>query len=158
MTSPLLMSIIIFVHSMFPTLVEWLSDIETDKIKQRWVYNNEMKNNNIPHCRKILQSNRKMLEKGKLYTSLLVICASFLWSVPIDKATVDVLEHIWHLLGQFIIWHALTNAEGYVLWHYHARPMPVVANENNVTLFREVYCKMRLFAIKYSINLEEKMY
>ena len=106
----------------------------------------------------ILQSNRKILEKDKLYTSLSVICASFLWSVPIDEVKVDVLDHIWNLSGQFIIWHALTNAEGYVLWHYHARPMPVVANENNVTLFREVYCKMRLFAIKYSIKFKEKNY
>ena len=36
--------------------------------------------------------------------------------------------------------------------------MSVVANENNdVTLFREVNCKMRLFAIKYSIKFEEKI-
>jgi hypothetical protein len=104
----------------------------------------------------ILQSNRKILEKGKLYTSLSVICASFLWSVPIDKAKVDVLGHIWNLSGQFIIWHALTNAEGYVLWHYHARPMSVVPNENNVTLLREIYRKMGLFELKYSIKFEKK--
>jgi hypothetical protein len=31
--------------------------------------------------------------------------------------------------------------------------MSVVANENNdVTLFREVNCKMRLFAMKYSMD------
>jgi hypothetical protein len=36
--------------------------------------------------------------------------------------------------------------------------MSVVANENNdVTLFREVNCKMRLFAMKYSIEFEEKI-
>ena len=35
--------------------------------------------------------------------------------------------------------------------------MSVFANENNdVTLFREVNCKMRLFAMKYSIEFEEK--
>ena len=106
----------------------------------------------------ILQSNRNILEKDKLYTSLSVICASFLWSVPIDEVKVDVLDHIWNLLSQFIIWHALTNAKGYVLWHYRARPMSVVASENNVTLFREVYCKMRFFAIKYSIKFKEKIY
>ena len=88
---------------------------------------------------------------------LSVICAAFLWSVPIDKARVDVLDHIRNLLGQFIIWHALTNAEGYVLWRNHARSMSVVANENNVTLFREENCKMRLLAIKYSIKFEEKI-
>jgi hypothetical protein len=93
-----------------------------------------------------------------LFTSLSVICAAFLWSVPIDKAKVDVLDHIINLLGQFIISHALTNAEGYVLWRNRARSMSVVANENNdVTLFREVNCKMRLFAMKYSIEFEEKI-
>jgi hypothetical protein len=35
--------------------------------------------------------------------------------------------------------------------------MSVVANENNVTLFREVNGKMRLLAIKYSIKFEEKI-
>ena len=36
--------------------------------------------------------------------------------------------------------------------------MSVVANENNdVTLFWEVNCKMRLFAMKYSIEFEEKI-
>ena len=36
--------------------------------------------------------------------------------------------------------------------------MSVIANENNdVTLFREVNCKMRLFAMKYSIEFEEKI-
>ena len=36
--------------------------------------------------------------------------------------------------------------------------MSVVANENkDVTLFREVNCKMQLFAIKYSIEFEEKI-
>jgi hypothetical protein len=41
---------------------------------------------------------------------------------------------------------------------YCARSMSVVANENNdVTLFREVNCKMRLLAIKYSIEFEEKI-
>ena len=34
-----------------------------------------------------------------------------LWSVPIDKARVDVLDYIRKVLGQFIIWHALNNAE-----------------------------------------------
>jgi hypothetical protein len=47
---------------------------------------------------------------NKFYEVLSVICAAFLWSVPIDKAKVDVLGHIWNLSGQFIIWHALTNA------------------------------------------------
>jgi hypothetical protein len=93
-----------------------------------------------------------------LYTGLSVICAAFLWSVPIDKARVDVLHHIRNILGQFIIWHALTNAEGYVLWRNRARSMSVVATENNdITLFREVNCKMRLFAMKYSIEFEEKI-
>ena len=78
MTPPVIISIIVFVHSMFPTLVECLSDIETDKIKQRWVYINEMKNNNIPHCRNIIQSNRKIVDKDKLCTSLSVMCALFL--------------------------------------------------------------------------------
>jgi hypothetical protein len=50
-----------------------------------------------------------------------------------------------------------TRKDMYCLRHNHARPMSVVANENNVTLFREVYCKMRLFAIKYSIKFEEKL-
>ena len=86
------------------------------------------------------------------------ICAAFLWNMPIDKARVDVLDHIRNLLGPFIIWHALTNAEGYVLWPNRARSMSVVANENNdVTLFLEVNCKMRLFAMKYSIEFEEKI-
>ena len=44
-----------------------------------------------------------------LYVNLSVICAAFLRSVPIDKARVDVLDHIRNLLGQFIIWHALTK-------------------------------------------------
>jgi hypothetical protein len=36
--------------------------------------------------------------------------------------------------------------------------MSVVANKNNgVTLFREVNCKMWLFAMKYSIKFEEKI-
>jgi hypothetical protein len=62
-----------------------------------------------------------------------------------------------NLLGQFIIWHALTNAEGYVLWHNCARSMSVITNENNdVTMFREVNWKMRLFAMKYSIEFEEE--
>ena len=62
------------------------------------------------------------------------------------------------LLGQFIISHVLTNTEGYVLWRNRARSMSVVANENNdVTMFREVNCKMRLFAMKYSIEFEEKI-
>ena len=90
-----------------------------------------------------------------LYLS--VIRAAFLWSVPIDKARVDVLDHIRNLLGQFIIWHALTNVEGYVLWRNHARSMSVVTNENIVMLFREVNCKIRLFAMKYSIKFEEKI-
>jgi hypothetical protein len=38
-----------------------------------------------------------------------------------------------------------------------ASSMSIVANENNVTLFREVNCKMRLFAMKYSIEFEEKI-
>ena len=38
-----------------------------------------------------------------LYVNLSVICAAFLQSVPIDKARVDVLDHIRNLLGQFII-------------------------------------------------------
>ena len=89
---------------------------------------------------------------------LLVICAAFFWSVRIDKARVDVLDHIRNLLGQFIIWHALTNAEGYVLWCNRSRSISIVANENNdVTMFREVNCKMRLFAMKYSIEFEEKI-
>jgi hypothetical protein len=93
-----------------------------------------------------------------IYIYISVICAAFLWSVPIDKARVNVLDHIRNLLGQFIIWHALTNAERYVLWCNRARSMSVVANENNdVTLFREVNCKMRLFAMKYSIEFEEKI-
>jgi hypothetical protein len=93
-----------------------------------------------------------------IYIYILVFCAAFLWSVPIDKARVDVLDRIKNLLGQFIIWHALTNAEGYVLWCIRARSMSVVANENNdVTLFWEVNCKMRLFAMKYSIEFEEKI-
>ena len=34
----------------------------------------------------------------------------------------------------------------------------VFANENNdVTMFREVNCKMQLFAMKYSIEFEEKI-
>ena len=91
-----------------------------------------------------------------VYLSL--FCATFLWSVLIDKARVDVLDHIRHLLGQFIIWHALTNAEGYVLWCNRASSVSVFANKNNdVTLFREVNCKMRLFAMKYSIEFEEKI-
>ena len=91
---------------------------------------------------------------------LSVICAEFLWNVTIDKARVDVLNHIRNLLGQFIIWHLLTNAEGYVLWRTRARSMlvAIVANENNgVTLFREVNCKMRLLEMKYSIEFEEKI-
>jgi hypothetical protein len=93
-----------------------------------------------------------------MYPCLSVICAAFLWSVPIDKTRLDVLDHIRNLLGQFIIWHALTNADGYVLWRNRARSMSVVANENNdVTMFREVNCKMRLFAMKYSIEFEEKI-
>ena len=79
-------------------------------------------------------------------------------SVPIDKASVDVLDHIRNWLGQFIIWHALTHVEGYVLWRNRGRSMSVVANENNdATMFREVNCKMRLFAMKYSIEFEEKI-
>ena len=36
--------------------------------------------------------------------------------------------------------------------------MSVVANENNdVTMFWEVNCKMQLFAMKYSIEFEEKI-
>jgi hypothetical protein len=35
--------------------------------------------------------------------------------VPIDKARVDVLDHIRNLVGQFVFWHALTNEEGCVL-------------------------------------------
>jgi hypothetical protein len=35
--------------------------------------------------------------------------------------------------------------------------MSVVPNENNVTLFREIYRKMGLFEIKYSIKFEEKI-
>ena len=36
--------------------------------------------------------------------------------------------------------------------------MSVVANENNdVMMFQEVNCKMRLFAMKYSIEFEEKI-
>jgi hypothetical protein len=36
--------------------------------------------------------------------------------------------------------------------------MLVVANENNdVMLFREVNCKMQLFAMKYAIEFEEKI-
>jgi hypothetical protein len=89
------------------------------------------------------------------YLFLSVICAAFLWSVPIDKARVDVLDHIRNLVGQFIFWHALTNEEGCVLWCNHARSMSVVANENNVTLCREVNCKMRLLAIEYSIKLNQ---
>ena len=53
--------------------------------------------------------------KTAIILYLSVSCASFLWSVPIDKARVDVLDHIWNLLSQFIIWHGLINAEGYVL-------------------------------------------
>ena len=78
--------------------------------------------------------------------------------MPIEKARVDVLDHIRKLLGQFIISHALTNAEGYILRPNRARSMSVVANENNdVTMFREVNCKMRLFAMKYSIEFEDKL-
>jgi hypothetical protein len=93
-----------------------------------------------------------------VHETLSVICAAFHGSVLIDKARVDVLDHIRNLLGQFIIWHALTNAEGYVLWHNRARSMSVVSNENNdVTMFREVNCKMQLYAMKYSIEFEEKI-
>jgi hypothetical protein len=36
--------------------------------------------------------------------------------------------------------------------------LAVVSNENNdVTMFREVNCKMQLFAMKYSIEFEEKI-
>jgi hypothetical protein len=52
-----------------------------------------------------------------------------------SSLTTVVLDHIRNLLGRFIIWHALTNAEGYVLWRNRDRSMSVVANENNdVTL------------------------
>ena len=67
----------------------------------------------------------------------IVICAAFLWSVPIDKARVDVLDHISNVLGQFIIWHALTNVEWYILWRNHAR---LPSRHNNVETRLTIGC------------------